>query len=80
MMGSTEYNDEQPEHELDLPYGYWIGQSPITVAQYAAFIEAGGYGNRDWWSAAGWEWKGDKTGPEDYWRTFYTTESSTRWR
>ena len=41
MMGSTEYNDEQPEHELDLPYGYWIGQSPITVAQYAAFIEAG---------------------------------------
>ena len=62
--------EDKEEHELDVPYDYWVGQSPITVAQYAAFIEAGGYGNRDWWSAAGWKWKGDKTGPEDYGEPF----------
>ena len=51
--------ENKEEHQLDVPYDYWVGQSPITVAQYDAFIEAGGYKeNRDWWSAAGWEWKG----------------------
>ena len=30
-------------HELDVAYGYWMGQSPVTVAQYQSFIDDGGY-------------------------------------
>jgi len=30
---------------------------PVTNAQYARFLLAGGYENRDWWSEAGWQWR-----------------------
>ncbi len=32
-----------------------IAKYPITHAQYAKFIEAGGYRERQWWTDAGWE-------------------------
>jgi len=35
--------DEQPQHELDLAYDYWLAKYPITVAQYRAFVEESGY-------------------------------------
>ncbi len=34
---------------------YRISKYPITNAQYAAFVEAGGYGQREWWTDAGWD-------------------------
>lgn len=37
--------------------GYSIAKYPITNAQYAKFIEAGGYDERRWWTDAGWEAK-----------------------
>ncbi len=48
LMGSSEqdedaYGDEKPQHELDLPYDYWIAKYPVTVAQWRAFVEASGY-------------------------------------
>jgi len=48
LMGSSEddkyaVHDEKPQHELDLPYDYWIGKYPVTVAQWRAFAEASGY-------------------------------------
>ena len=56
LLGSTEedkgaYEDEQPQHELDLP-AYWISRYPITNAQYTQFVEAGGYGVEHYWSEA----------------------------
>jgi formylglycine-generating enzyme required for sulfatase activity len=33
---------------------YWISKYPITNAQFAKFIEAGGYKNQQWWTPAGW--------------------------
>ncbi len=51
MMGSDPKKDkyaedrEQPQHELDLPYDYWIAKYPVTVAQWRAFAEATGYDN-----------------------------------
>ncbi|MGF1505576.1 MAG: formylglycine-generating enzyme family protein [Chloroflexi bacterium] len=34
---------------------YRIGRYPVTVGQYRAFIEAGGYDNRSCWTQSGWE-------------------------
>jgi formylglycine-generating enzyme required for sulfatase activity len=34
---------------------YWISKYPITNAQFAKFIDAGGYRERKWWTEAGWE-------------------------
>ncbi len=45
---------EKPQHQVTLP-GYWIGRYPVTNAQFARFIEGGGYRNRSYWTEAGWE-------------------------
>jgi formylglycine-generating enzyme required for sulfatase activity len=37
------YDDEIPQHEVTLP-GYWIGKTPVTVAQFRAFVRESGYG------------------------------------
>jgi formylglycine-generating enzyme required for sulfatase activity len=33
---------------------YWIGRYPVTNAQFARFIDAGGYKELRWWTTAGW--------------------------
>ncbi|NDJ78730.1 MAG: DUF4062 domain-containing protein, partial [Chloroflexi bacterium] len=49
--------------EFNLKYDYWIAHYPVTYAQYAAFVAAGGYQERAYWTDAGWEDKGDRTEP-----------------
>ncbi|GAB1420851.1 hypothetical protein MASR2M15_09760 [Anaerolineales bacterium] len=34
---------------------YWIAKYPVTNAQFAKFIEAGGYKNKKWWTEQGWQ-------------------------
>lgn len=48
---------------------YSIAQYPITNAQFAPFVQAGGYHSRKWWTNAGWEMreKNQWTEPR-YWR------------
>jgi formylglycine-generating enzyme required for sulfatase activity len=60
-MGSTDSDpdadpDEKPQHRVYLD-GYWIARTEVTNAQYARFIEAGGYSTRGYWSDAGWSWR-----------------------
>ncbi len=43
--------DEQKQHEVSLP-DYWIGRYPVTQAQFAAFVQAGGYQEARYWSEA----------------------------
>jgi len=38
---------------------FWIARVPMTVAQYRAFIEAGGYVNNAYWTPRGRAWKQD---------------------
>jgi formylglycine-generating enzyme required for sulfatase activity len=33
-------------------YGYWMGRYPVTVAQFRAFVDAGGYGKQVYWPEA----------------------------
>ncbi len=68
LMGSPKSDELRFDHEpeqfqLDLNYDYAIGRYPVTVGQYRAFVEAGGYHEDRWWTAAGlkaraagWDW------------------------
>ena len=48
-------DDEKPQHELTLPT-FYIARYPITNAQFAPFVEDGGYKDRQWWTEAGRAW------------------------
>ena len=50
------YDNERPAHEVDLP-PFWIDTTPVTNGAYLEFIEADGYDDPRWWSAAGWAWR-----------------------
>ncbi len=57
MGTSTEawaLDNERPAHRVDVP-AFFIDAAPVTNAQYAAFIDAGGYDNAEWWTPAGWQ-------------------------
>jgi len=64
-IGSNEgiYPEEAPEHQVWLD-AFWIGQFPVTNAEYACFIKDGGYEDERWWvgeAAQRW-WRGEGTG------------------
>ncbi len=73
LMGSldqdAEYDDEKPQFTCRLlTQPYYISRYPITVAQYRLFIEAKGYTQKKYWTAAGWKWRTENTivEPEHY--------------
>ncbi len=47
---------EVPQHEVTLA-AYAIGRYPVTNAEFARFIEDGGYNRREFWTKAGWKQK-----------------------
>jgi iron(II)-dependent oxidoreductase len=60
-MGSGErpdfvFDNESCAHEVEVgPFA--IATTTVTQAEYRAFVEAGGYRERRWWSEAGWRWR-----------------------
>ena len=46
---------ERPQRKLSVP-GYEISVVPVTVSEFAGFVERG-YADRALWSDAGWAWK-----------------------
>jgi len=42
------YQDEVPARDLDLP-AFQMARRPVTNAEYACFIAAGGYQDQTWW-------------------------------
>ena len=50
------FDNEKWQHEVDLaPYA--IARAPVSNAQFARFVEAGGYREPRWWTPAGWDWR-----------------------
>jgi len=71
-MGSPDdrlslWGKETPQRKVDLP-AFRIGKYPVTNAQFSVFVEAGGYRERQYWTAAGWERKERErwAGPRNY--------------
>ena len=60
--------------QVEVPYGYWISQHPLTQAQYQKFVDAGGYEDDQWWTEAGWKQLKEvskRTGPVNYGNPVY---------
>jgi formylglycine-generating enzyme required for sulfatase activity/energy-coupling factor transporter ATP-binding protein EcfA2 len=49
------YGEKKERRQVSLRF--WMGKYPVTNAQYARFIEAGGYLRRELWSDQGWAWR-----------------------
>ena len=71
-LGSTPadgfvFDNEKWAHEVDIA-PFRIAKAPVTNAEFAAFVDDGGYRNREFWSAAGWAWR-ERAGAERpvYW-------------
>src|SRR5262245_41199407 len=60
-LGSTAdegfvFDNEKWAHSTTLaPFS--IARAPVTNAEFAAFVDAGGYRAREFWSDAGWAWR-----------------------
>jgi iron(II)-dependent oxidoreductase len=63
------FDNEKWAHPVELnPFS--IARAPVTQCEYAAFIDDGGYQQRDCWSAAGWEWRQAESAQQHvYWRS-----------
>jgi hypothetical protein len=60
------YGEEGRTVEISQPF--WIARYPVTNQQFAAFITAGGYSTRQWWSHDGRAWLGQENAAEPvYW-------------
>jgi formylglycine-generating enzyme required for sulfatase activity len=74
LMGSGDddevaWDNEKPQHLNEtIARGYSISRYPVTDAQFAAFVEAGGYREQRYWTKAGWKEKEQSkwAGPGDY--------------
>ena len=56
QMEGFVFDNEKWAHEVTLA-PFKIARAPVTNAEFAAFIDAGGYRTREFWSDAGWEWR-----------------------
>ena len=50
------YDNEKPAHEVELGE-FSVETHLVTNAEYAEFIQSGGYENRQLWTNEGWEWR-----------------------
>lgn len=48
-------DNERPAHEVHVDE-FWIDRYLVTCRDFQQFVAAGGYGDRQWWSDAAWQW------------------------
>jgi len=62
------YDNEIPPQRAELG-AYAISRTPVSNAEYLAFIEDAGYQRREFWQDGGWSWREENgTGSPDHWR------------
>ena len=53
-LWKPDYRPDKFERTFDVA-GFEIGKYPVTNAQFAKFVDAQGYHQREWWTDAGWK-------------------------
>jgi iron(II)-dependent oxidoreductase len=56
VWNSFAYDNELPAHTVDVP-AFKLDRLLTTNAEYAHFVDEGGYSRREWWSDEGWQWR-----------------------
>ncbi len=54
IMGDARLSDASPQHKLQMT-AFAIGRFPVTNAEFAEFITAGGYTQARYWTQMGWK-------------------------
>ncbi|WP_416137909.1 selenoneine synthase SenA [Halomonas sp. HK25] len=69
------FDNEKPPMEVEIaPFS--IARAPVTNAEFAAFVDDGGYTRRELWSEAGWRWRQQQQAQAPvYWRR----DANGRW-
>ncbi len=49
------FDNEKWEHSVEV-VSFEIARAPVSNRQYAEFVDAGGYSEREFWDDAGWQW------------------------
>lgn len=72
------FDNEKWAHEVELS-PFRIARAPVTNCEFAAFVEAGGYRVREFWSDAGWTWRQHQAAERPiYWQP--KSDGVWRWR
>jgi iron(II)-dependent oxidoreductase len=50
------FDNEKWAHPVEVS-SFKIARAPVTNAEFAEFVEGGGYLRREWWSHQGWIWR-----------------------
>src|SRR5215831_4027269 len=50
------FDNEMEAHEVEIP-PFAISRTAVTNAEFAAFVDDGGYHHHEFWSNAGWRWR-----------------------
>ncbi len=66
--GHFVFDNEKWAHAVDVQ-PFRMARAPVTNAQFAEFVDAGGYREQRWWDGEGWAWRSSEgaTAPL-YWR------------
>jgi ergothioneine biosynthesis protein EgtB len=65
--GRFRWDNEHPRHECHVA-AFEIDALPVTNAEFAEFVAAGGYTQRRWWTDDGWTWvqRGGRRAPHGW--------------
>ena len=67
IRGSKEQDREKPARKIHLDE-FMIGKYPVTNQEFKAFIEDGGYKDKELWKPEGWQWREKESISEpEYW-------------
>jgi len=65
LMGSTDrdngaFDDEKPQHKLNIPYDFLMARFPVTNALFRTFVKQASHKTRAETDGFGWTWNGEK--------------------
>ncbi len=71
------FDNEKPEHWVEVA-AFQLSSTPVRQSEFLAFVAAGGYQVRDYWSESGWLWlKNQGRSLPRYWRKATETTNAS---